>query len=112
MLRLSLRQPKTGAFLARIVERDGVTFVLDFGDASVIADANRRVGRGFSVFHMGEEIEVAPDDSRLLTYLAEYYAATGLLVALEEPGWPGRQPEEDGELPEDAPTEFIDKASM
>ena len=112
MLRLSLREPTTGTFLARVVERDGVVFVLDFGDPVLIADINRRLSRGFTVWHMGTEIEVDPDDTRLLTFLAEHYAASGLLVAIEEPGWSGREPVEDGEYPEDAPTEFIDKASM
>jgi hypothetical protein len=109
MLRLSVRSPVTGVLLARIVQRKGSTFVLDFGDPGTIADANRRVARGFSLWRMGRLVEARPEDRRMLTYLAEHYASEGMLIALEEPGWAGRDPVEDGELPEDAPTEFIAK---
>lgn len=109
MLRLSVRSSVTGVLLARVVQRKGTIFVLDFGDPDTIADANRRVARGFSLWRMGQLVEAQPDNPRLLTFLAEHYAAEGRLVALEEPGWSGRDPTEDGELPEDAPTEFIPK---
>ena len=109
MLRLSVRSSETGVLLARVVQRKGSTFVLDFGDPDTIADANRRIARGFSLWRMGRFIEARPNDGRILTYLAEHYAAEGRLVAFEEPGWAGRDPVEDGEFPEDAPTEFIAK---
>lgn len=107
MLRLSVRSPEDGHLLVRIVRREGTIFVLDFGEPEAIADANRRVGRGFTLIRMGEVITAQPDDANLLTWLAEHYITEGYLVALEEPGWQGRRLfDTSQELSADAPTEL------
>lgn len=87
MLTLTLRAPRDGRFLARIVERTGSVFVLDFGDPGLIDDATQRIHRGFTVFRGGQLIKAAPRDKDLLVLLADYYAGEGLLVSLEEPLW-------------------------
>lgn len=84
MFRLTLRSRKDGRFLARIIERDGFAFVLDYGDPDTVADASERVARGFSVFHEGSTKNVPPASKELLPRLADYYEAEGLLVKLEE----------------------------
>lgn len=84
MFRLTLRSRKDGRFLARIIERDGFAFVLDYGDPDTVADASERVARGFSVFHQGAMKNVPPASKELLPRLADYYEAEGLLVKLEE----------------------------
>ena len=84
MFRLTLRSRKDGRFLARIIERDGFAFVLDYGDPDTVADASERVARGFSVFHEGAMKNVLPASKELLPRLADYYEHEGLLVKLEE----------------------------
>jgi hypothetical protein len=106
MLRLSLRSSRTGRLLARVVEQEGNLFVLDFGDPRVIADATQRITHGFTVWRMGRLVTAAPSDPLFLTYLAEFYASEGMLVAVEEPNWPGRV-EEEADLGEDLPTEVV-----
>lgn len=84
MFRLTLRSRKDGRFLARIIERDGFAFVLDYGDPDTVADASERVARGFTVFHEGAMKNVLPASKELLPRLADYYDNEGLLVKLEE----------------------------
>ena len=64
------------------------------------------MGRGFTLIRMGEVITAQPDDANLLTWLAEHYIGEGYLVALEEPGWRGRQRFGLPDLSADAPTEL------
>lgn len=100
MLRLTLRSGRDGRLLARIVDRDGAAFVLDYGDPDVVADASRRVLHGgFSVRWQGAVEQAAPGAPGLLRQLALHYASQGLLVFVDEPTWLRR-----GALaPEDAP---------
>lgn len=91
MLTLTLRSSIDGRFLARLVEQNSNVFVLDFGDRRVIDDATQRIHRGFTVFRGGQLLRAAPRDTALLVMLADYYAAEGLLVSLEEPLWPNRE---------------------
>ncbi|MCB9676749.1 MAG: hypothetical protein H6737_16655 [Alphaproteobacteria bacterium] len=85
MLRLTLRAREDARFLARIIERDGFAFVLDYGDSSMVADASERIARGFSLWRGGKLETVSPSSPDLLPLLAEFYAQEGLLVSLEEP---------------------------
>lgn len=91
MLTLTLRSSIDGRFLARLVEQNSNVFVLDFGDRRVIDDATQRIHRGFTVFRAGQLLRAAPRDTELLVMLADYYAAEGMLVSLEEPLWPNRE---------------------
>lgn len=84
MLRLTLRSREDGRFLARVIERDGFAFVLDYGDPSTVADASERVARGFSVYFEGSIRNIPPTSKQLLPRLADYYEQEGLLVNLEE----------------------------
>lgn len=89
VLRLTLRARDDGRFLARIIDRDGFAFVLDYGDPAMVADATERVTRGFSLWRSGRLETVGPASPELLTLLAEFYAQEGLVVTLEEPPPPG-----------------------
>lgn len=110
MLRLTLRDPRDGALLARVVARDGRPFVLDLGDPRVIADAALRIQHGFSVWREGKLVTVHPNDASLLEELASFYVADGILVAFEEPTWTGRADAPDlPDVPEgDDVTEFLE----
>lgn len=89
MLRLTLRSGRDGRLLARIIDRDGVAFVLDYGEPAVVADASRRVLHGGFGVQFGDLHETAsPGHASMLRLLALHYAAEGLLVAVEEPDWP------------------------
>jgi hypothetical protein len=89
VLRLTLRSGRDGRLLARIIERDGVLFVLDFGDPAVVADASRRVLHGgFGVPWEGTTEVALPGHPALLRYLALHYASAGFLVFVDEPGHP------------------------
>jgi hypothetical protein len=89
VLRLTLRSGRDGRLLARIIERDGVLFVLDFGDPVVVSDASRRVLHGgFGVPWEGSTEVALPGHPALLRHLALHYAASGLLVCVDEPGHP------------------------
>lgn len=89
MLRLTLRSGRDGRLLARIVERDGVLFVLDYGDPQVVLDASRRVLHGgFGIGWEGETETALPGHPALLRQLALHYAEVGLLVFIDEPGYP------------------------
>jgi len=110
MLRLSLRSPKTGILLARIVEHQGSLFVLDMGDARVLEDASQRITHGFTVWRMGELVTSHPTDPQFLTCLAEFYATEGLLVAVEEPHWPERGRSVERDDLEDSPTEVVPRS--
>ena len=89
MLRLTLRSGRDGKLLARVVERDGVLFVLDFGDPAVLSDASRRVLHGgFTVDWEGSVQSALPNTPALLRQLALYYAAQGVLVFVDEPDFP------------------------
>lgn len=106
MMRLTLRSGKDGRFLARIVDAGGGhPFVLDFGDRRIIEDATQRLLHGFTMWRFGELIAAAPQEPELLSQLAEFYAGQGLLVALEEPTWNGR----DSTLDERIPVPDVDR---
>lgn len=81
MRRLTLRDRTDARFLARIVERDGFVFVLDFGDADWIADATDRVHRGVTLDgrHIGSGTE------EFLEVLADSYEREGLDAEVEAP---------------------------
>lgn len=91
MLRLTLRSSKDGRFLARIVDRGGFPFVLDFGDKRIIEDVAQRLLHGFTMWRFGRLITAPPNDPEMLNLLADFYSGEGLLVFLEEPTWSLRQ---------------------
>ncbi len=88
MISLTLRSGRDGRFLARIVDRDGFAFVLDFGDRRIIDDVSKRLLKGFTMWRMGTLITAVPQQAEMLPLLAEFYAHEGLLVSFEEPNWP------------------------
>jgi hypothetical protein len=89
VLRLTLRSGSDGRLLARVIERDGVLFVLDFGDPAMLADASRRVLQGgFTVEWQGAVETAHPNNPALLRQLALHYATRGLLAFVDEPDWP------------------------
>jgi hypothetical protein len=91
LLRLTLRSGRDGRLLARIIDRDGNSFVLDYGDPGVVRDASRRLLRGgFSVWRGGEWVTATPRHPDMIHLLAAWYAREGLLVFLDEPTWKGR----------------------
>ncbi|MBT3224036.1 MAG: hypothetical protein HN348_33625, partial [Proteobacteria bacterium] len=90
MLRLTLLSNRDGRFLARIIDRDGFAFVLDFGDRRVIDDATQRILHGFTMWRYGKLVSAVPQTPELVLTLADYYAREGLLVFLDEPMWSGR----------------------
>ena len=90
MLRLTLLSNRDGRFLARIIDRDGFAFVLDFGDRRVIDDATQRILHGFTMWRYGSLVSAVPQTPELIITLADYYAREGLLVFLDEPMWAGR----------------------
>ena len=93
MLRLTLRSGRDGRLLARVVEREGLMFVLDFGDPVLMADASRRVLHGgFAVEWQGRNETAQPGASALMRQLALFYAAQGGLVFVDEPDWPRAAP--------------------
>ena len=106
MMRLTLRSGKDARFLARIVDAGGGhPFVLDFGDRRIIDDVQQRLLHGFTMWRFGELISATPTETEMLQNLAEYYAGEGLLVALEEPTWNGR----DATLDERIPVPAVDR---
>jgi hypothetical protein len=91
LLRLTLRSGRDGRLLARIIDRDGNSFVLDYGDPGVVRDASRRLLRGgFSVWRGGDWVTATPRHPDMIHLLAAWYAREGLLVFLDEPTWSGR----------------------
>jgi hypothetical protein len=101
LLRLTLRSGRDGQLLARIVDRDGVAFVLDYGDPAVVADASRKVLHGGFRAAWGGVIEnVGAGMPNLLRLLAVHYAEAGLLVSVEEPDWPRRAGIDPTDVPE------------
>jgi hypothetical protein len=101
VLRLTLRSGRDGRLLARIVDRDGVAFVLDYGDPAVVADASRKVLHGgFQVVWGGTVENVGAGTPNLFRMLAVHYAESGLLVAVDEPGWPRREGVDPMDVPE------------
>jgi hypothetical protein len=90
MVLLTVRSGRDGRLLARIVEKDGHSFVLDVGERRVIDDATQRLLKGFTMFRMGGLVTATPQTAELLCLLAEFYASEGGLVAFDEPDWPGR----------------------
>jgi hypothetical protein len=91
MLRLTLCSSIDGRFLARVIDRDGHPFVLDFGDPRMIRDVSQRIHRGFTRFRFGRLIMTDPQDPNMLVQLADYYCGEGFLAFLEEPTWEGHQ---------------------
>ncbi|MBA2321862.1 MAG: hypothetical protein H0V89_12000 [Deltaproteobacteria bacterium] len=94
MVLLTVRSGRDGRLLARIVEKDGHSFVLDVGERRVIDDATQRLLKGFTMFRMGGLVSATPQSPELLSLLAEFYASEGGLVAFDEPDWIGRTHEE------------------
>jgi hypothetical protein len=93
VLRLTLRSGRDGRLLARVVERDGLLFVLDFGDPVLMTDASRRVLHGgFTVDWQGRTETALPSTPPLLRQLALHYAAQGVLVFVDEPDFPRAAP--------------------
>lgn len=89
MLRLTVRSGRDGRLLARLIDRDGVMFVLDYGDPSLLSDASRKVLHGgFAVSWQGVNETAIPHNPALLRQLALFYASQGLLVCVDEPDWP------------------------
>lgn len=71
------------------MDRDGVLFVLDFGDPAMLTDASRRVLHGgFTVAWQGVDETASPGNPAMFRHLALYYAAQGFLVCVDEPDWP------------------------
>ena len=91
MLRLTLLSSRNGELAARVVDPGGQPFVLDFGDREVISGIRRQLQHGFTVSLDGQAHTVAAHADDMLTSLARYHAAAGLLVFFEEPTWTGRQ---------------------
>lgn len=101
MLRLTLRSARDGRLLARIVEREGVAFVLDYGDPAVVADASRKLLHGGFTASWGGALETAaPGTPALVRQLALHYVEQGLLVVVDEPDFPRRE----GISPVDVPS--------
>jgi hypothetical protein len=100
MMRLTVRSGKDGRFLARIIEHGtGAPFVLDFGDKRIIEDAQQRLLHGFTMWRFGQLVQAVPQDPEMMRLLAEFYCGEGLLVALEEPTWSGRDQTLDERIP-------------
>lgn len=120
MLRLTLRSGKDGRYLARIVDRGGFPFVLDFGDQRIIEDASQRLLHGFTMWRYGRLVTAPPGDPEMMHLLADFYAGEGLLVFLDEPNWAFREDDRSGDdpgeyplpdlPPEDDRTELVDAA--
>ncbi|HHO52983.1 MAG TPA: hypothetical protein ENK18_19430 [Deltaproteobacteria bacterium] len=101
MLRLTLRDGHDGRLLARIIDRDGYAFVLDYGDRAVVADAARKVMQGGFLVRWEEVIEEAsPGSPTFFRLLAMHYATEGLLVSVDEPTWTRRAPDRRLEMTE------------
>jgi hypothetical protein len=100
MLRLTTRSGKDGRFLARVIDPgNGFPFVLDFGDKRIIDDAQQRLLHGFTMWRYGELVTAVPQAPDMVPLLAEFYIGEGLLVALEEPTWSGRDHTLDERIP-------------
>ncbi len=121
MLRLTLRAAIDGRMLARVMDRGGMPFVLDFGDHAVIREVREHLQHGFALQRFGELVNVRPHAPDLLARLADLYAASGRLVFLDEPTWPGRAPQglllpslppPDSALLEDFDTEIVDEDDL
>lgn len=113
MLRLTLRSGRDARFLARIVETGTAPFVLDWGDARFIDDAQQRLAHGFTMWQHGRLVTAHPSDPDFLMLLAELYCSEGLLVELDEPTWAGRAPPQAlEELTADASTEIVDRPDV
>lgn len=93
MLRLTLRSRRDAAFLARIIDREGYMFVLDYGDTRVIEDVSQKLLKGFTMWRRGKLVQASPNSPDMLFLLADYYAQEGVLVFLEEPDFPRGQEE-------------------
>lgn len=93
MLRLTLRDSRDGRLLARVIDRDGYAFVLDYGDRQLVADAARKVMQGGFMVRWEDSLEEAvPGQPTFLRSLAMHYASEGLLVSVDEPTWTRRAP--------------------
>lgn len=110
MMRLTLRDGRTGELLARVVADQGEPFVLDLGDPVVIAGVRERLRQGFQLDRGVHQEQVRPHSRDLLVRLAELYLRSGMLVALEEPTWMGRRRQDSVEVDplEDEETEMVE----
>lgn len=100
MLRLTLRSGRDGRFLARVIDRNGGAFVLDYGDPQTIEDVSTRVLRGgFQALVRGQWETASPQSSDMVLLLAHYYAHKGMLVFLDEPSFTGRTDTVEERLP-------------
>ena len=100
MLRLTLRSGRDGRFLARVIDRNGGAFVLDYGDPQTIDDVSHRVLRGgFQAMVRGQWQTATPQHPEMVLLLAHYYAHKGMLVFLDEPSFSGRSETVEERLP-------------
>ncbi|MCB9687048.1 MAG: hypothetical protein H6735_18555 [Alphaproteobacteria bacterium] len=91
LLRLTLRSSTDGHLLARVIEREGTAFVLDYGDPRVVAEASRLVLQGgFKVRWQDREETAVSGSPSMLRQLALHFAAQGHLVFVDEPDFPRR----------------------
>ena len=105
MLRLTVRSGRDARLLARVVERDGVAFVLDYGDPATVADASRKLLHGgFRAAWAGGVETAVPGSPAVLRQLALHYVEQGLLVVVDEPDFPRRE----GIDPTDVPSPLSD----
>lgn len=112
MLRLTLRSGRDGRFLARIIDRNGGAFVLDYGDPDTIDDVSRRVLRGgFQALVRGTWQTATPQHPEMVLLLAHYYAHQGMLVFLDEPSYAGRSETVEERLPSERPLGDDDDAT-
>ncbi|MEN0067577.1 MAG: hypothetical protein AAGA48_35930 [Myxococcota bacterium] len=71
--------------LARILEHDGSTVVLDFGEPAVIRQAMEKVVHGgFVVLWEGKRRQAQPGSPDFIRQLALHYASLGHLVEVAE----------------------------
>jgi len=104
VLRLTLRSGRDGRFLARIIDRNGGAFVLDYGDPDTIDDVSERVLRGgFQALVRGSWQTATPQHPEMVLLLAHYYAHKGMLVFLDEPSYAGRTETVEERLPPERP---------
>lgn len=91
LLRLTLRSSSDGHLLARVIEREGTAFVLDYGDPRLVAEASRLVHQGgFKVRWQDRDETAVSGSPSMLRQLALHFAAQGHLVFVDEPDFPRR----------------------
>jgi hypothetical protein len=100
VLRLTLRSAADGRVLARVVDRDGLVFVLDHGEPAAVAEAAQLVLHGgFQVTWQGTVDTALPRTPQFLQRLALHWVSRGDLVFVDEPDWPRRAGVDPTEVP-------------